>query len=84
MTGGKNGEIALIAEKQKLFFDSFTTSTGITYLTEGFTKEGSILIKGENKFGNNQASLNIIMNLKTNKISAEYEDRKSVGRERVF
>ena len=73
MTGGKNGEIALIAEKQKLFFDSFTTSTGITYLTEGFTKEGSILIKGENKFGNNQASLNIIMNLKTNKISAEYE-----------
>ena len=73
LAGGKNGEIALIAEKQKLLFDSFTTSTGMTNLEGGVIQGEKFIIKGENKFGNNQASLNIIMNLKTNKISAEYE-----------
>ena len=73
LTGGKNGEIALIAEKQKLLFDSFTTSTGMTNLEGGVIQGEKFIIKGENKFGNNQASLNIIIDNFENKISAEYE-----------
>ena len=73
LTGGKNGEIALIAEKQKLLFDSFTTSTGIGEVTQSVTKDGVVIIKGENKFGNNQASLNIVLNRRLGRISAEYE-----------
>ena len=73
LTGGKNGEIALIAEKQKLLFDSFTTSTGMTNLEGGVIQGEKFIIKGENKFSNNQASLNIIIDNFENKISAEYE-----------
>ena len=73
MAGGKNGEIALIAKQQKLLFDSFTASTGMTQLNFTTNKDGSVSIKGENKFGNNQASLNIVLNRRLGRISAEYE-----------
>ena len=73
LAGGKNGEIALIAKQQKLLFDSFTASTGMTQLNFTTNKDGSVSIKGENKFGNNQASLNIVLNRRLGRISAEYE-----------
>ena len=73
LTNGQNGEIALTAEQQKLLFDSFTTSTGITEVEPTFTKDGKVIFSGGNNFGDNHAALNIVLDNFENKISAEYE-----------